>query len=262
MSRISKKIRQGFTIIEVSLFLAITALIFVGMIVGINTSLTQNHYEDDVRSIVEFIQDAYSKVTSVENDQRGNSEQAIYGKLITFGEENTFVGTNANQDVHIYDVVGDIAETDTGSTLSSLKSLNASVTKPNNVGTGRDFIGIADVFTMRWGSTIERKDNNDKKQAALLIVRSPATGSIFTYATNEGVTIEVNKMRGESGEDQLFKNLTQNQFSSQDLDLCINMENKVYGGMRKDIRVKKGARSSSDVQVIPLDSEDNRCIAH
>jgi hypothetical protein len=40
------------------------------------------------------------------------------------------------------------------------------------------------------------------------------------------------------------------------------MENKVYGGMRKDIRVKKGARSSSDVQVIPLDSEDNRCIAH
>ncbi|MBO7560835.1 hypothetical protein J6T21_02250 [Candidatus Saccharibacteria bacterium] len=262
MSRISKKIRQGFTVIEVSLFLAITALIFVGMIVGINSSLTQNHYEDDVRSIVEFIQDAYSKVTSVENDQRGNSEMAIYGKLITFGEENSFVGANTNQSVHIYDVVGDIAETDTGSTLSSLKTLEARVTKLNDAGNGRDYIGVADVFTTRWGSTIERQDNNDKKQAALLIVRSPATGSIFTYATNDGVTIEVNKMRNQSMGDQLTEYLTSNRFSSQDLDLCINMEGKVYGGKRKDIRIKKGARSSSDVQVIPLDDADNRCVAH
>ena len=173
------------------------------------------------------------------------------------------MGANTNQGVHIYDVVGDIAETDTGSTLSSLKALNARVTKLNDAGDGRDFIGIADVFTTRWGSTVERQDNNNKKQAALLIVRSPATGSIFTYATNDGVTIEVNKMRSviNTG-DQFTEHLTSNSFSSQDLDLCINMENKVYGGKRKNIRVKKGARSSSDVQVIPLDGEDNRCVAH
>ncbi len=60
-----KRIKHGFTVIEISLFLAITALIFVGMIVGVNASLRQNHYEEDVRSLQEFLQCIYRQLMSV-----------------------------------------------------------------------------------------------------------------------------------------------------------------------------------------------------
>ena len=271
MSKITKKIRSGFTIIEVSIFLAITALIFVGMIVGVNSSLTQNHFEDDVRSVVEFLQDAYSKVTSVENDQKGNSDKAIYGKLITFGEGKDFTNTDSKSGdtAFIYDVIGDIAETDTGNTIEALRNLNAKVIRNKTDGTGVEYAGIADSYKTRWGSTIEKTTpstnniENDALKAAILIVRSPATGTIFTYGIS-GSTIDINAFTKAASSavedsDRLLAALRNNAFTTQDIDLCINMENKVYGGKRKNIRVKAMARSSADVQVIPLDSADNRC---
>lgn len=248
------------------------------MIAGVNSSLTQNHYEDDVRSVTEFLQDAFSKVTSVENDRKGNSEKAIYGKFITFGEAMDFSGntTRNNGTIFIYDVVGDIAETDTGNTIESLRNLNAKVTRARADNPALvEFAGVADTFQTRWGSTIEKTDvttgiTADVLKAGLLIVRSPATGSIFTYvipystivANSAAKIIEINTfkvMDYSESDDRLLNALNNNLFSIEDLDICINMEHKVYGGKRKNIRVKAMARSSADVQVIPLDSADNRC---
>lgn len=259
MSKITRAAKRGFTIIEVSIFLAITALIFVGMIVGLQGSLTQNHYDEDVRSLADFLQNAYSKVVSVENDKAGMSGKAIYGKLITFGEEKNLAGSNnSDQDVFIYDVIGNIDNDNTaaGSTLAALTSLNATVTAV--VGGQGTYAGIADSYRARWGTTIETTDAVSAKQkAAVLITRSPSTGTIFTYVKNNG-TIEVNSNKGNVN---LLRNaLINNEFkANEDLNLCINMERRVYGGKRKNIRVEQLSRSSAGVKIVHMDDSDNLC---
>lgn len=269
-----KRIKHGFTVVEISLFLAITALIFVGMIVGVNASLRQNHYEEDVRSLQEFLQSIYSQVMSVEGEgggHGGNSEKVIYGKLITFNEKDTlgyydnsgrFVSSpnKEKNNIYIYDVIGDVASTDTGSTLAQLKSLNAKVTKDDTKGR-MVYAGLVNSYEPRWGSRIESKEGG-WFQGTLLIVRSPATGSVFTYASD--TTMEINRLLAAGGysssDDVLLRALGNNFFSSEgkDLDICLKGDG-VYGGKRKDIRIEKMARSSAGVKVLHLDEGDNRC---
>ncbi|MBQ1373667.1 prepilin-type N-terminal cleavage/methylation domain-containing protein [Candidatus Saccharibacteria bacterium] len=46
--------RRGFTLVEVSLFLAITAASFVGIVAGTQSSIFQQRYNDAVQSFVDF----------------------------------------------------------------------------------------------------------------------------------------------------------------------------------------------------------------
>ena len=78
---------RGFTLVEVSLFLAITAAIFVGIAVGTQNSIFQQRYNDAVQSFAEFLRTVYSQVTNVQNESAGRSDKAIYGKLVKFNEE-------------------------------------------------------------------------------------------------------------------------------------------------------------------------------
>ena len=45
--------RKGFTLIEIVLFLAITGLLFVGIIVGTNNSIGQQRFTDSVQNFAE-----------------------------------------------------------------------------------------------------------------------------------------------------------------------------------------------------------------
>jgi hypothetical protein len=258
--------RKGFTIIEVSLFLAITGFIFIGMIVGVQSSLRQNHYDDDVSSLVDFLQNAYSKVISVENDKNGQSDKAIYGKLITFGETKNLAkeSNEEDKDVFIYDVIGDVKANYNGSTLQAIASYNSNVTQKEIVnGTPQIvFTGIADSYRTRWGSTIESVyANHLPLTAAILILRSPTTGNVFTYV-NKTTTLDVNADRAAGRENTLLNALKSGFFSSAgaELDICVNMDGNVYGGRRKNIRIDKLARSSSGVRLMHLDDSQNHCL--
>lgn len=254
-----KSAKRGFTVVEVSIFLAITGLIFVGMIVGIRSSLTQNHYDDDVNALAYFLQNAYSKVISVENtyNHNGKSEKAIYGKLITFGESRNLNGTtNSANDVFIYDVVGDIADGDLGSSLLALKTLNANVTTVEDDEVV--FSGIADSYHARWGTTIENTNaTSTLLNASVLIVRSPSNGNIFTYVAPQ--TIEVNKDKMNGTQNSLLNAIKAGKFSIMGLDICVNMDRSVYGGKRKDIRITSASRGAAGVQVMHLNDAYNKC---
>ena len=60
-----KRIKGGFTLIEVSLFLAITGLLFLGVTIGVQNSIFQQRYNDSVQNFVEFLRSAYSKTENV-----------------------------------------------------------------------------------------------------------------------------------------------------------------------------------------------------
>ena len=103
-----KRIRRGFTLVEVSLFLAITAAIFVSIAVGTQNSIFQQRYNDAVQNFAEFLRSIYSQVTNVQSEGDGRSGYAIYGKLVNFEIDN------GNNKITTYNVVGEVAEDDLG----------------------------------------------------------------------------------------------------------------------------------------------------
>lgn len=71
--------RNGFTLVEIVLFLAITSLLFVGIIAGTNNSIFQQRYNDSVQNFAEFLRRIYSEVANPQSVGDGRSDSAIYG---------------------------------------------------------------------------------------------------------------------------------------------------------------------------------------
>ncbi len=107
------KQKSGFTIIETMLFIAITGLVFAGVVIGTNGSLRSQRYRDTVQSFVNSLRDVYSRAenTQIANysgktqcgwyggsysdansgSNRGRSNCAVYGvsaAIYTHGEDS------------------------------------------------------------------------------------------------------------------------------------------------------------------------------
>lgn len=68
------KQKSGFTIIETMLFLAITGLVFAGVVIGTNGSLRSQRYRDTVQSFVNSLRDVYSRAENTEITDYGNQQ--------------------------------------------------------------------------------------------------------------------------------------------------------------------------------------------
>jgi prepilin-type N-terminal cleavage/methylation domain-containing protein len=77
------KTRKGFTIIEVSLVLAISALIAVGMMNGVTTSIARQRYNDSVNDVVDYLRSAYSEAANVQNFRESDSESSTFCSIST-----------------------------------------------------------------------------------------------------------------------------------------------------------------------------------
>ena len=154
-----KRFKRGFTIIEVTLVLAITGMLFVGIIAGSGLNITRQRYNDAVQNFAEFLRTVYSEVSYVQNPREGamsssspeyycsvgdkiissaahqqnttnktshpgRTECAIYGKLVVFGKqmEGNKGGYQGNV-VHVFDIVGRVYSPDVNKPISS--TLNA-----------------------------------------------------------------------------------------------------------------------------------------
>ena len=246
------KVKGGFTLVEVSLFLAITGLLFLGVTIGVQNSIFQQRYNDSVQNFVEFLRSAYAKTENVQSAGTGDSVQAIYGKLITFGEEGSFNDpyNNPENEIFMYDVIG-LAKCK-GSfdgTLDALKACGAEVVKKE--GGETKTIGLAESYKPRWSAAIQTIDYKPFK-GAILITRHPQSGTIYTF-TMTGSTVEIN-----NGSGTLSKALDSFKSDQEDLDFCVNPNGNVESGTRADVRIDKGARNSAGVEVMPDD--ENNCM--
>ena len=260
-----KRIRRGFTLVEVSLFLAITAAIFVSIAVGAQNSIFQQRYNDAVQNFAEFLRSVYSQVMNVQSEGYGRSEYAIYGKLVNFEEDE-----NGNNKITTYNVIGDVAEDDldNGNVLDRLKKLNADVVL--NKGVGEDIkyepVGFVEDYRPRWASQIQTTKGWDEKYevftGALLIVRHPSSGTVYTYSSNEPIKDVDGYIRGlNSGlsvENQLLTKIESDnesdKFSSaNDVDFCVNPNGAEQSTLRRDVRIVAGARNATGVEIISDD---------
>ena len=254
-----KKKLKGFTIIEVSLFLAITGLIFLGVTFGVQSSVFRQRFNDSVQSFAEFLRSIYAETMNVQNAEAGRSQQAIYGKLVTFGEEYGFTGNKVNgNQAFMYDIVGEINK-DIGSggdVLDALKAANADVAIKEAGKTPR-LAGIVESFQPKWSSQIQQACTSPATcftqpiKAALLIVRHPRSGTVYTYVM-KNKTIPVNdKMRTLTASQNILKSyLTTANFKREQIDFCVNPEgNKKYDN-RANVRITANARNSSAIEII------------
>lgn len=260
-----KRIRRGFTLVEVSLFLAITAAIFVSIAVGTQNSIFQQRYNDAVQNFAEFLRSVYSQVMNVQSEGYGRSEHAIYGKLVNFEEDE-----NGNNKITTYNVIGDVAEDDldNGNVLDRLKKLNADVVLNKGVGEDIEYkpVGFVEDYRPRWASQIQTTKGWDEKYevftGALLIVRHPSSGTVYTYSSNEPIKDVDGYIRGlNSGlsvENQLLTKIESDnesdKFSSaNDVDFCVNPNGAERSTLRRDVRIVANARNATGVEIISDD---------
>lgn len=275
--------RKGFTFIEIALFLAVTAALFIGIALGVQNSIFRERYNDATQNFFEFMRSVYSKVSNPQSPGEGNSNIAIYGKLIVFGEDYDMDGTKIDDpDYHpifMYDVLGDVVsskDVGTGTVLELLANLNANVVRTttgfNGVITGIQ-LATPEKYEMRWQTELQQI-NKSLFKGSILVVRHPRSGTINTFVLDDVIPVNYQRKQADDAykaggtylsinnllKDYLTKTIDP-KFEIDEVNFCVSPYGPGESGTtpRTNIRLLKNARNASSVEMIERDSGDNPC---
>lgn len=232
--------QSGFTFIEVMLFLAVTGLLAMGILVGSGAAINQQRYRDSVNTLKSYIQQQYSDVTSVTNSRnaswqcnsngvisdtggpagepRGRSDCVMLGRFVTIDASGKQLTSSS---VSAYRVVGVATAT---SDISELKNYRLAASPINQ-----------DETEISWGAQVVNQNNTAPLPLSILIVRSPLSGSVFTF-TQDGVQTDLNAMISEAA-------------AGQERHLCVKGDS--MGARRLEVRIEAFAGGQSAVSIPP-----------
>lgn len=266
-----RRTSQGFTLIEVSLFLAISGLLLIGIIAGTQSSIVAQRFNDSTQNFMEFLRALYSEVENPQGPGDGRSNYAIYGKLASFGQTTALDGTaipSNEQRIYVYDLIGDSSSTGTGSMVSMLGSLNANVVIENKGKTGNTesvtMAGNVKEYSPTWGAAIDAAENGTLYTGTILVVRHPRSGTISTLVSPEVIQINENvRVANATKNFGTVRSMLKNKlstFETKQTDFCINPNGvRTKSDNRRDIRLVNNARNASGVDLVNMDSADNKC---
>lgn len=295
------KSRRGFTIVEVSLFLAVSGLLFAGIVASSGISVARERFNTAAQDFAEFLRDLYSETKNVQNSRdvassrnyctlkhpntgsynnnknleqpHGRSECAIYGKIAIFNEKISDSDNSNNSQIKVYDVIGNVIDAknelqEKNNTLAALKEVYAGYIALGS-NDKRVPAGNSDTYTPEWSSHIETTVKDKYFSGALMIVRSPIDGSIHTYVYESASRIPSSS---SSSNNDIYDYIASSKFKEQTVNFCLNSADAyAYNGRRRNIRIRKdynkvlsdneyGRSNSSIVELIDLDSGDNKCV--
>lgn len=232
--------QSGFTFIEVMLFLAVTGLLAIGILVGSGAAINQQRYRDSVNTLKSYIQQQYSEVTSVANSRntnwqcnsngvitdtggsagapRGRSDCVMLGRFMTVDSTGKQLTSSS---VSAYRVAGAATAT---SDIDELKNYRLAVSPINQ-----------DETEVSWGAQVVNQNNTAPLSLSILIVRSPLSGSVFTF-TQDTIQTSLNAMISEDA-------------TKQERHLCIKGDS--LGARRLEVRIEAFAGSQSAVSIPP-----------
>lgn len=194
--------KNGFTLIETMLFLAITGALVVAVLIGTGASINVQRYRDSVTSLKSLIQKQYSDVLNVQNQlsstniscdnnaavgttgttaPRGQSDCVIMGKYITINGSDVTTST-------VIGHASGVAASDL-SDINLIKSYNLS-TLPSSVETSQLEWGVQ-VAWPKSGS--DAKSPQTPRSIAILVVRSPQNGQNYTF-TGDDITVPLKSL--------------------------------------------------------------------
>lgn len=261
---------KGFTIIEIIMFLAMSAIVFIGVIAGVQNSVANHQFNDSVETFYEFLRSLYAKVINPQTTGDGNSDEVIHGVLAVFGESRDLLGNDVADKgtVYVYTVVASLKPKPTLSIKSTgVANINRFYLfrwKKGADGLRKEENGIelysVEDYTPRWQTEIQNTSGAPYK-GSIMILRYPATSGALTTLVSDKV-IEVN--------DEVIKNanslytlknkfnfLVKNDWRVKAVDFCVASDNNSFS--RRDIRIEKNAANSSGVKKINVDDSTNRC---
>lgn len=182
----------GFTIIEVSMVIALMGLLLVGVLTGIGFAVERQRFTDSVFSTEVHLKGVYDKVFNVFNDRRskqsctnpsditsgtyvGSDTCIILGRIVVF----LYDATNDSTVIQDHAVIGTKAPNtdDATSTYDSIRS-----TDPIVLGSPSD-----DNYSIPWGALVRNiRDKGDAPTSGtspfmFAILRSPKDGTIGVY---------------------------------------------------------------------------------
>lgn len=264
----------GFTLVEVSLFLAISGLLLIGIIAGTQNSINAQRFKDSVQNYVEFLRAVYSEVENPQSPGNGRSDYAIYGRLISFGQTTALDGTsisNNEQKIYVYDVIGNSNSIGTGSVTTALKAANANVVFENKDAAGNvtsvSFAGNVREYEPTWSSAIDdaTKTNGTPYKGSILIVRHPSSGTISTLVSSRVIQVnyivkQANQTRSFADAEKMLKdNLSS--FGTREVNFCVNPSGAgVKADIRRNVRLLSNARNASGIELINQDDSNNKCL--
>ncbi len=250
--RAKKITKNGFTLIEVILFLAVSSAVLIAILAGTSSSLAQQRYNDSVQDLYSFLQSQYSAVINVQNSSgSGNTtDQAIYGKLIVFDPDLS----TTNSIVNSYTIIGNDKPSTGSSTIDEAfnsLSLRIKCEEKNS-------------YSSQWESTIETTaTGNHELKRTIAILRSPLNGVVFTYRSkSENALVNANScnenfLAGAPNFTTVFEQAKES--SNRQVDLCVGNKDNIYGGNRRNIRISN-TNSINSIHLIPLDAPgENKC---
>lgn len=236
-------IKTGFTIVETMLFLAITAFLIMGVLIGTGTSINIQRYHDSVSSLQSFFQEQYSEVANVDNDidiesmeykcpgyevlPVGQSDCVILGKFIKVPDaDNT-------SKISTRSVIGKIP-----ANLNSLQN-DTEVFKQYSIQVSP----VGDnTYDLEWGASVAgtlEENHGQSKVFSMLILRSPVSGIIRTFVYNNNNSpvgdLSIGDILGEAS------SLTRG------LKLCVD-SNGLFTGARSAVVIAPNATSSSGIE--------------
>jgi Flp pilus assembly pilin Flp len=175
---------RGFTVVEVTLFLAITALLFLIAITGTSNTIRSVRFSDSGRSLNAFIQRQYDDIVNGLNNRTG--AEACVGGIVSAGSQP--VGTSTclllgrlivfqinSHNITTYNVVGtEPANVDYSRTDTQLIS-DFQPKAVTSVGT--------DTYEVPWDAYISgiKRLSDNRATNGLLLIRSPKSSRIVSY---------------------------------------------------------------------------------
>lgn len=249
----------GFTIIEVSFFLALSGLLAVGVIAGTASQLARQRYNDSTQNFLEFLRGVYAEVNNPENSadiDGGRSSEIILGKLISFGDPNDANGIDTSDQIgeRVYtytiladDVAGSCADDSLSGVRAELCQRNAYVSKDT-----------AETYLTTYSAKIESITKGDNFTGFVMIIHSPSTGAVNTYASSQLDDNKLNESLNANGT-RSVTSLTTSGFSTDEANFCIYFDDSLYAGRRRNIRILENAHNETGIAEIDLDSTENKC---
>jgi type II secretory pathway pseudopilin PulG len=202
--------KNGFTLIETMLFLAITGALVVAVLIGTGASINIQRYRDSVTSLKSLIQKQYSDVLNVQNQLNAtniscdsNAVVATTGTTVPRGQSDCVVMgkymTINGTDVTTSTVIGHASGTTTNdlSDINLIQSYNLATLPSSN-----------EASQLEWGTQIAwpkigagAKSPQTPRSIAILIIRSPQNGQNYTF-TGDDITVPLKTLVAASAQNQ------------------------------------------------------------
>lgn len=230
---------KGFTFLEVSLFLALSGAILIGILVGITSTLSSQRYNASVQDFAEFLRRTYTEVENPQSSHGGQDSQVLYGRLIIFGEDGDYT-------VHTYNVAGnDVAQ----NSVPASNDISQLRDELQNVNLRRIDDDNNDTYNVLWGAEIH-SESGDRRYCGVLIVRMPSTGKIKTFWLKNDA-IAATKANPDGKIDVSSASIT-------DINFCVRSSDNP-SSVDRNVRIIKDAQNADAVQIISQDGSDNQC---